>query len=322
VRGVELDKTIALIMLTERNMGFSRYDQASLNLSYPDLEKMLIPNEPVSQLPTMSLLTEVLADRVSPEGATVMGPVSLPMTMKAETTELMRLYAIIGSTVSMDASGLDASDNLSRAFRVLSQMSVPNNRLWMTLPGSSGDLIYTAQNDAAVALNLVREGATRAQVRSLTTSVPELLAQIQGLQSQTATPEITSQIDQLKSQVDASLASKSLLPERLRATQLLNLMGQISAAGDELLAAAQGGDLSQLELYDNVQDLKTQLENIARQQPATSLALEALAQVESENPLMASIVPTSTNEFQEVTLFRNVELMSSFFTMMHPEYLR
>src|SRR5690606_33669168 len=42
VRGNELDKMIALIALTERSFGFRRYEQISMRVSYPEVERMLL----------------------------------------------------------------------------------------------------------------------------------------------------------------------------------------------------------------------------------------------------------------------------------------
>src|SRR5690606_18726819 len=103
VRGVEFDKVIALLMLTERRLGFPRYERVSLRFSFPEFERLIFDVPSPMQLPTVGLLTEVLTNRITPEGVTALGNVPLGGgRFKADVTETLRFYAVLGSILNLD----------------------------------------------------------------------------------------------------------------------------------------------------------------------------------------------------------------------------
>jgi len=269
----------------------------------------------------MALLNEVLADKVQAQGATALGTVTLPMSMKADTSELIRFYSILGSVISMDASGLEASDNLSRAFRVLNKMSVPSGAKFITMPGSNQDLLYYAQTDAKVAANLINEGSQRFQVRRLRTEVSNKLTEWLSLSLlEKPSPEQELRLAAISTEVNEIINSEVELKDSTDFESLSQLMSEIVSVAAQLDSI--GTQLPALTVREIMEDLRNQLENIGKTTPAMSWAYEALLQAELPLNALGQIVPANTNEFQEVTIFRNAQLMSDLLTTVHPEYLR
>ncbi|MCC7440375.1 MAG: zinc-dependent metalloprotease [Bdellovibrionales bacterium] len=171
VRGIEYDKVIALLMLTERSFGFPRYERVSIRLSYPDVERMLIEAEKPTDLPTLSLLSEILSNNVTPQADTPVGLLDLPLTYKADLTEMIRIYGLIGAIMSLDINGLEAADNLSAHFRVMSGFRPPNGITAVAQTGANASaattLKYWAPEDAAVGSALMTSVGTLDQVMSV-----------------------------------------------------------------------------------------------------------------------------------------------------------
>jgi len=53
VRGIEFDKMLSVVMLTQRSFGWGRYESKSLRFSFPELETLMFPNDPSASNPRM-----------------------------------------------------------------------------------------------------------------------------------------------------------------------------------------------------------------------------------------------------------------------------
>ncbi|MBT4762770.1 MAG: hypothetical protein HOO06_13825 [Bdellovibrionaceae bacterium] len=173
IRGVEFDKMVALIMLTQRQMGFQRYEQASLRFSYPELEKLLLQSGGASPLeyPTLDLLYSMMSDNVK---ASVVSPitgrpVNLPQQFKTDTTEMLRAYAIIGAISFLDVDALEATRNMSSLFRISSSKDL-KSKLQVTKPGgtleSEDSLKLSAEDGAVIAEKLIINNDALAQLHA------------------------------------------------------------------------------------------------------------------------------------------------------------
>lgn len=322
VRGTELDKAVATILLTERNMGFPRYEDISLRIAYPDFERMVFQVDSPLQLPTVGLLNEVLSERVQPMLASPQyGLLPLPMTYKAESTELTRFLSLSGAILSLDVDGLEAGDNNSTLFRVMSGFNVEKGQKFIQQPGANArDLKYWAIDDSVVGASLVDGGSTLAEIRRLVR--PELSAQIQqwfaGQLEGKATPEqaaLTKELNEALAALPESGGPRTI--EELE--PYMNFVYQ-NAAGLQPFVGDPRVDPRLVSI--EVEKVTTMAETLAKALPNAGVAMAALDGASLGVALVDSIKPARTLGTQEGLLFRNVQTLSSFFFMAHPEYNR
>jgi hypothetical protein len=137
-RGIEYDKALALMMLTERRIGHPRYDSAGISISFPELEKM-VEGENLEDSATLVLLKSLLTNTPQAKLAFQLHP-ALPYTslldlsaqFEVRNTDLTRYYALLGSTVLLDADSPEDKYNSASLFRVLNSKSVVPGRLMVT----------------------------------------------------------------------------------------------------------------------------------------------------------------------------------------------
>ncbi len=322
VRGIELDKAVALILLTERDLGINRYEEISLRISYPDFERMVLPNvtSPL-QLPTVGLLAEAFADNIQPSLASdEFGALPLPPTYKAESRSLIRSIALQSAILSLDVDGIEAGDNNSALFRVLNDFKAPAKTTFIQQPGSANDLKYWALDKAAVSSALIGQGAVLANVRALATAGVQ--KDIEAWFQESLKPTAPNVLPDLEKKLDKELAS---LPENAgprtmkELSPYLNFVYQTAAQLQNLSADPQTDKrLLQME----IERVSTMTANLAKAQPSTGLAMSALDGADLGLAMIDSIKPARVTSTQEGMIFQNVSVLSSFLMMTHPEYHR
>jgi hypothetical protein len=132
-RGIELDKAIALIMLTQRGIGNPRYESISLRISYAELEKYLLGTESFGEMLSMQTLKGILTDNQTAYVSDGDRFVNLPASYQPAVTDLVRTYAIYGAGIFLDADTLEDKANFAVAFRTgSSQKTTPKGRFAVT----------------------------------------------------------------------------------------------------------------------------------------------------------------------------------------------
>ena len=357
-RGIEIDKVVATILLTNRSFGFPRYEKASINISYPDFEKLVIDSKSALELPTIALMNEVLSDKIEPQGFTPEGAIALPASLKSETSELMRIYAMLGSMIDLDAVGLTASDNLSTEFRILNNATtVPKGLPFVMQPGAINDLKYFAYPEAEVGSSMITKGFVIGKVRKLDATTAPLFKEWLKLTLEAAnaapgdaTPNPATAATGSGSAPDAGGADPSqgdaaaAAPPKLTPleavtkklnTQLAKLPQSAGPRDMETLGGLMLDVLDTAQQLDalsevlpakmvaiQVENLSNQLESMTKDSPTIGLALGTLSGEELKIDKLDAIVPSKVLEFQENTLFRNTQILSDLFLSSHPEYRR
>ncbi len=314
--GTEWDKAVALILLTERNMGFSRYEDISLRVAYPDIEKFLVedPSNPLS-LPTLGLLAEVLGDNIQPILSTTKGErLALPAEFKSEATELIRFIALDGATFRLDVDGTEASDNNSSFFRVLSGFSSPAGVPAISQPGSLNDLRYWALGRAGVAENLVNQTSTLAQVNALNNAKFK-----EQVQAYFAATDATVQAE-LEATLDKSLEQ---LPESAgprKISEIRPYLEELMGVASELQPYVGNPRVDPRSLQLVISEQADRFANFAKSAPTVGMGLSALDGAVLGLPLVDELKSERTLPSFEGTSFRNIETLSSFFLLAHPNY--
>lgn len=354
VRGIEFDKVIAMLLLTERSFGFRRYERVSLRLAYPDLEKMLIPNtESALQLPTIGLLAQVLTDQVETMANTSEGPVTLPPAFKAEVTSMMRFYAVLGGILNLDVDGLEASDNNSALFRVMSAYDAPKgSQTLMQLGGKEGDdLQYWAANGAQVADLIVGKAALNKAVldvrEELVKDLKEwfLLKVIAMGEEMTKTDDErkaenlanslkrkvfgelvgkmmeTTPLQKAEAKLDAKLAK---LPDGVgprKAEELGKVMIQLAEIAMQLKGNAEA--MGEEAVAQAIQNLQNETTQAVLNAPIFSAAFMAIPGEEIGIPEVSILAPQQDIAMGQYALnFRNSQVINQVFFSLHPEYKR
>lgn len=348
VRGIELDKIIAMLMLTERSWGFPRYEQISLRTSYPEYEKLRFQNETAMDLPTMALLRDLLADKVKPakhiQFESIAGQVALDDGMfKVTTTDSMRFYALLSSIMALDVSGIEAASNPAAHFRIFSGKThnVPADTQIVMEPGvstsSPNELRFWALERADVAQSLVKENALLAQTISKQEKLNALaktwtlaVLGIEPKRGETPDPAVETArkelIEKTEKEIDALLAD---LPKEAGIKQ----MAQIKRIAMQMIQVSLQVDPDDSATLDL---LRTQFENFAKEQLAAAAVLEGIQNAISgvvnaedvEDPAAhplstaADLIPSGVLRMQRGVGFSNIEMLNRFLFMMHPEFMR
>ncbi len=330
VAGVELDKVIALIVLTERDFGFPRYEAVSLRLAYPDIEKLVIDAPSADALPTISLLKEIMEDKVAPQVETALGTLPLSPAFKASTTEMIRFYAALGSVANLDVNGLEAADNNSTLFRVMSELRTsPRGLPFMTRLGSVNDLRFYANTESLVTAGVIARGAVLKTVIDGAPELRSMMAQLTALRR----PEFAAQEIEAGTDVDALVKDlRAAIEKKLKKlpdTVGIKELAQIETAVDDLLDTSvmvdsilQGG--ASRELLMNLEQFKSAQSSDQVENPALGVAIEALfdSEILATPQSLGELADNRALESQYGTVFRNVETSSDIFRMLHPEYFR
>jgi hypothetical protein len=315
VRGVEFDKVVALMMLTDRQLGFSRYEASDLRYSYPEFEKMLMQGEgSPDQHPTHALLGEILMNRIEPQGLVldakgqVAGALRLDSRFKAETTEMIRFYAVLGAIVSQDVDGLAAGDNGSRLFRVMSGFSAPAQAATVVQPGASRDdadqLKYWTPSDARVARALL----DRLMVLESVSSQSKALAGAFAGAASDPKP-----LEDLLLTLPESAGSRS----REEFAAVLAQVRAIAKALEQSKSRLGARD------YALILDLRTtQISNLLRENPALAAALQSAASEEGASPELVQLLESASLSSERGVVFSNLELLARMLQMLHPELRR
>jgi hypothetical protein len=164
-RGIEFDKALALMMLTQRELGNPRYESIGLRLSFGEFEKFVLQMTPENSL-IMRSLRSTLADNMTSVLFVDGGIARAPINVAPETSELMRYFTIMSSAVFLEADTLEDKDNFASLFRVGSSLNAPpKDRLVITKsdqdPKSRGALKFWAFDNADMASSLIRDAAQK-----------------------------------------------------------------------------------------------------------------------------------------------------------------
>ena len=178
VRGIEFDKVIALLVLTQRGADHPRYDSIGLKVSFADFEKLL-GLDTVDSTFTLSMLKSLVSDNMRPRIFAEKKYLALPLSNKLTVTEMMRSYGLLAAGIFLDADTIDRESNFSGLFQVGSNLdnSVKDRFVVSPLSSDLGDpkgVKLWAFKGAVVTNDLVR---TAAQQRALVENAEKIAAQ-------------------------------------------------------------------------------------------------------------------------------------------------
>ena len=156
--GMELDKVMATQILTMHGIGYPKYAMQRQAFSYLDLEKYLLGiNKPLN-MPTVSLLTSLIVNKL-PAFTSNENSEHIDVDVKNEVTETMSAYASISAILSLEATTLTAKDNYANLFKVGSKLgSVVSDRLSLSRldsPAKSNGATYFWAADNSLAVSAV-----------------------------------------------------------------------------------------------------------------------------------------------------------------------
>lgn len=179
-RGIEFDKAIAMMMLTERSWGHPRYESIGLRISYPEFEKYFLGLSEANSL-TLQNLTSILKNQPFSMVVTPHGPQVIPVGH--EITEMLRFYSILSSTVSLHSDAAEDKYNFASLFKVGNSIrSAPQDRITVAKLDQSlnspTSLKLWAFDNANLSHDMVREAA---KARALTENLEALGGSIQTL---------------------------------------------------------------------------------------------------------------------------------------------
>lgn len=161
--GVEIDKLLALQILTLKGFPHPKYEQISMTFSYLDFEKFVLGVSDPMRSPTINMMLQLLKNDLRPTlttDNTFNSP--LPSQFSAEVTQTMRAYAGITAVLGLESTTLADKDNFATLFKVGTSVgAVAGDRTVLTQIDASETstqrLGYHALDNATVAQSIVSE---------------------------------------------------------------------------------------------------------------------------------------------------------------------
>lgn len=333
VRGIEFDKIIALIALTERSFGFKRYEQVSLRVSYPEVERMILleDGETPADSPTMSFLKAIMQNQLpalahNPANGQVF---MLPGTLAANTTESVRFYAILGAIQFLDVNGLEEKDNLSSFFRVLSGFKVPNAKKIVNVAGlndtlsSQTILKYYTDPSSESSKSLIDNLDALAQIHKKSKKLSPALEKWFSLQLEGRADDDAEVVAEI-GKINAELATLPATVENKDFNTISGLILTVVSFAQELHAlelqvGKPGGPdaktfQTQLELRSNL------VARVSKQEPLLMAMLSMMPDLSEPLGNSASVLQKDTMNRHYGLMLSNVRLLNQVFYMAHPEY--
>ncbi|MFN7684087.1 MAG: zinc-dependent metalloprotease [Oligoflexia bacterium] len=342
VRGVEIDKVTALLMLTERDIGISRYRTAQSKYSFLEFEYDYAPRslKSVLDLPTVKLLRQVILNQIEPRGlifdsqGEIQASISLDERFSVEVTDLMRRQALLGGMVAQDTQRGDAEWDFSRLFRVMSSFVPPASAKYVTGPAAaSGDedrLKYWAPSDAGVAYELVERlrllygfEAEAAQLSAEFQKVRVAAQELEKAEQDAGDPppegEVQDVVDRTQ-KLDSAKQDFNGLRIGASADQLL-------AVYDQIVSMARALDDASAQLhrrdYELILDLRmTEVSKLFRANPRVAAALQGLPQEEDEPKHLKVLLGAFPFNKDKRSLFWSIETLNRLTLSSRPELRR
>lgn len=329
-RGIEIDKMLALQLLTLEDLGNPRYAQVTLRFSYADFETMLLGSSRGDSL-TLNIVRGALSDSV-PAIKVVNGqPIGLGNSIKVQVSEAMRFYGILGSIVFLDNTASSDDVNHSRAFLVGKSLGLaPADRHVVTRLGTSltspTALKLWAHDTADLAKGLVNTAA-RARViienkGTLGVSLAGVLTAADPAAKATAKAAMVAQLNDLN--------KNGVLLSPAEATQvtfdaMIDLCEQYISARAGVIGAveqaiAAGAPMSQLA--PQLEAIRNSDEALTKSVPLLSVAtfmLNSAMQTDAQKAAAAAVLNLNVLEGSHGTIIGTLEQMNRFITMLHPQ---
>jgi len=161
--GTEIDKLLAMEILTLKGIGLPKYEEINLNMSYVDFEKIFGMLEDSGLSPITRTLSQILMNDL--QGRVFLNNGEATSTQKVTTSTTLMSYAGINAVLGLEASTLDEQSNYANLFKVGSTLGnrAPTDRPVLSPLGvtktSQAKMSYWAADNAKVA-NVILERGT------------------------------------------------------------------------------------------------------------------------------------------------------------------
>jgi hypothetical protein len=333
-RGIEIDKMLALQLLTMQSLGNPRYDSVSLRFSFVDFERQLLGQTEEQSL-VLKTLEGALSGRL--QGLKFLGqnPLPLDASLNVDVTETMRYYAILGSTVLLDNSASVDSANPARLFLVGSSLrQAPEDRAIVTRLGSkltSPTALKLFAYDPAASVNrLVRKAARNRVVIENVQGLVKSLASVTGSttaeEKAKAKAEMIAQLNTLnagellatKAETEAGggIEAQAALLEQY-VTARLGLIAQI----EELIK--QGATLEALS--EQIAQIRAGDESLLKDVPVLMAAqsfIQSAMVSDQQKAIAGLLVNPGAIEIEHATIVGTLEQMNRIIALTNPELNR
>jgi hypothetical protein len=339
-RGIELDKAIATMLLTSRGFGHPRYEAVSLRVSFAEFEKYVLGAESADEMVSLGLVKQIIEDNLGGLVITDKGIVNLPKSFKPEITEIMRYYAILGSTVFLAADTIEDKYDFSSVFRVGSSTSTaPKDRFLVTKLDQSvqskTSLKLWAFDNANSAGSLVRSAAgKRVHIEGADATVVVLKSLLEAdagknpEQIAKATKAVISRLEKLNTK-SVLLSKEEIAAGESFASQvdlaLLVMNAQIGLVG-QIATAINSGNVDQGLVQKVLKDRRNMIESLAKSNPLVGIAEKALVGIfkadSTEAQILSEINGDQDLESNYGTVVSNLQTINRFVGILNPELNR
>ncbi len=326
-RGNEYDKALSIMMLTQRGVDNPRYDSIGLKISYADFEKV------IGLTGEGSLLLTALYQTISETPQTLImsgnGPMWLPPRYQPETTDILRFYSILASTVYLDADALQDKDNFASLFRVGSTTQAINDGRVVVAKlddklNSSSSLKFWSFDNAYHSKGVI-------EATSRTRLIIENQKELQDLYAKV----LTVKTDERKIAVAALVAK---LQELNKSNQLLSAAEIKDGGNFEEMIAQEFGLLDGLKedigaISKNLAKSKVELDPkdvesmintnafVAKSEPLFFVGFKAMQSTltDDQKKIATTLLPDTTLSGMHGMMVNNLQKMNQILLMVHPE---
>lgn len=339
-RGIEVDKALATMLLTSRGFGHPRYESISLRVSYAEFEKYVLGTDKPEEMMSLGLIKQMVEDNLSGLAVTETGIMNLPGQFKTDVTEIMRYYAVLGSTVFLSADTIEDKYDFSAAFRVGSSLATPpKDRFVLTKldqdPTNKTSLKVWAFDNATAVNSTIRGAQAKRVLIEGAKDVTAGLQKVFALQSSPKPTELkaarTALIKTLKQlNTREVLLSQAEIKAGDSFDQQIDLAIAVMKAQTDLTAqiveVSKSGQVDPAVIAKVLQDRRNTIESMAKQSPMVGMAEKALTSVyktdSPESQVLSQINSDQDLESNYGVVVSNLQTINRFVGMLNPELNR
>jgi len=337
--GIEMDKIMAMNLLTLKGLPYYKYYSQSLELSFLDFEKYILGvKEPLNSI-SVSTFTGMLMDRLQPTFSNEHVNFHPIEEATSQVTSAMRAYAGVFTILGLESSTLKDKDNFANLFKVGSSLGRgPSDRKSLAPLGVASNsrvkLLYWSLDNAEASNLIVEKGARKAFFIANESRIVSVLEKTAELQIQLALDDGKDAEKTLRLKGDLEKATKETVAqltdlnkkgeivtkEEAEANPALTIEGQVGLLARVNLAVLQSAAMQQ-PLGDQLASLADTLPLVDYTQKAMKTAAANL-KIQGLDEMVGNVIDGTVTETRYGLLVKNLQFLNQLTFMTNPELNR
>ncbi len=319
--GIELDKVMALNLMTMQGYPSYKYTSQNIEFSFLDFEKHILQMKPENSI-FINTLTGMFLNKLQPLFSNEDVTLSPIASEKSKVTSTLRAYAGIYSILNLQTDTLRSQDNFANLFKVGSSIGQgPSDRVVLNQLGVSEDskirVGFWALDNATAANVILSTAARKNFFIKKTVELQPLMeqfikAQVNNTEVATAKEALVKKLTDLNKNGDIISEQSVKINPELSIEKQVELIAQFNMQIIKIAA--------QKVTDDGLKKIADQASRLADELPLFAIDQKALKAVLGES--VDKMVDDSSLETSYGLIMKNIEYLSMLTGMTNPEYSR